>query len=680
MVQPERTASHSIESLLPHIPWLAAVSLIAFWRGGVPANAQIVFATLVSLSLLLASPKLRIYPNSALARLSVAALLSASVLCIVPLPSALINVVSPSTAKLLGQFAPTHSPALLSLSPASSILRLWQLAALVALCLLAREAAAAPTFLSTFSFALAVAIIGMAALELWFLWDGKGTWTEVKNYPGGTFANRSHFANWMAVGSTFLLGPLARTLSSCRRNGFARRDAFGAAVLGGAIFLGVGTTLASGSRGGALALAAGTVAWAAILMRKKQRGGALALLALVIGAGVVAFAFSGELLMNRFSEDGTSFKMRIWRDALTMWERFPVFGVGLGSFETAFTHFKTFHGEGTFLFAENEYLEWLVEAGAFGAGAALLALAAMVRMLRRPNAHHLPKSEIFFGAIAALGAFAVHACFEFVLHVTATAALAAALLGIVLGLKQRALGPAVAAPATQRDVVTTLLLTAVIAAFAGQQALAGIRWETGLAEPRFAPAEKKLRSSVDLYPLERQRTLSYTRRVMMAGAAHELFQEEATARARQTLNETLRWRPLDWELRLERAWLILSSSPDSNTALAEAKAVCALNPLQAEIPLRFAKALAQSKPLAAAEFLARTPLQSIEQVREALRIAWLIDPSPSALWNVTPADQFGLSALSDFADKEGLHELAAEAQARLATVSNKETNGAGNRH
>jgi O-antigen ligase len=82
------------------------------------------------------------------------------------------------------------------------------------------------------------------------------------------------------------------------------------------------------------------------------------------------------------------------------------------------------------LYAHDEYLQTLVELGAIGLALllALLGAAALV-VLRRPDGGGYPAAAA--GAVAALGALAVHSAFDFVWHVPVIPLTAAALLGLV---------------------------------------------------------------------------------------------------------------------------------------------------------------------------------------------------------------------------------------------------------
>jgi hypothetical protein len=101
----------------------------------------------------------------------------------------------------------------------------------------------------------------------------------------------------------------------------------------------------------------------------------------------------------------------------------------------------------------------------------------------------------------------------------------------------------------------------------------------------------------------------------MISAEPKLWQIRLAGEFRQQLSRTLAWDPYDWELRLERAWLDLAFSTNSLRALAEAREVVRLNPLQPQIPLRFARHyLAAQRPDLTLLLLSHPPSLSAERL------------------------------------------------------------------
>jgi hypothetical protein len=416
-----------------------------------------------------------------------------------------------------------------------------------------------------------------------------------------------------------------------------------------------------------LALGAGFGAWIWMLRRERAHGAGLLVLGVSLAAVVAAFGVAGDLFMRRITQDGLGFKWQIWMDALRLWTKTPLAGVGLGAFQPAFNAHKTFYGEGTFLYAENEYVQWLTETGLIGA----LCLAAFaftaVRLLSRPGEdRRFHKQEFYRGSLAALAAFGVHAMFEFVGHVMSLALFASLLLGIAIGLKERASGPAVARLPARSDFFGALALAFFIGAIASIQAGAALKWNSGAKAMTANAPWKERGEAFALWPLEADRGIVLARQFMHAAQGGQIEWHRASALATEAIDRALKWRPMDWELRLERAWLRASVAPDE--ALPEVLTVIDLNPLQPKLPLRFAASFASLHPPSALELLRRARLEKPHEIKQALQLAWRIDPRPSLLWELAPATRDGMKALEEFARENNLASLAREAEARAESI------------
>jgi O-antigen ligase len=652
-------------------PWLAGVLLAPLWFGAVSGEAQMVLAALISASFLFAGLRARVLPESRTARGALALLALLFALSILPAPEPLLKAASPLAAEWAERLN-LSSPSL-SLSPSGTVLRLWQLAMAAAVFVMAREAACLPRFTGLVSYGTAGAMLLLGAAEVWRWMDGHGVWSEVRHHPAGTFANRNHFASWMVLGSMLLFGALLRKARHWHSGNWNAKHTGSAALLAAALLTGMVTVVASGSRGGMLSLAAGFAVWVWLLKKRGARGPRLLVLGLALAAAAAAFAFAGELFMRRVTQDALGFKLPIWRDALQIWTHAPLAGIGLGAFEPVFGAHKTFHGEGTFLHAENEYVQWLVETGLIGlACAGILALALVRSLAAESGNRRFHKSEFCHGSLAALAAFAVHAAFEFVTHVPSLLLFAALLGGLACGLKERATGPALRRAPGRQDLAAAMALTAFLAGIASLQAAAAWRWEAS-SQVLMAgtPAQGRLEAFAR-WPLDGDRAIWLARHLMQSAQAGQIDWDRAHGAGQNAIDRALRWDPLNWRLRLERAWLKASYAP--NAALPEALAAMAVNPLQAKTPLRLAASLATVHPPSALELLRRADLRKTSDVREALRIAWQADPRPELLWEIAPAHPQGMAALAEFAAEKNLPGTAREAELR-AGIDHARGNG-----
>ncbi len=224
------------------------------------------------------------------------------------------------------------------------------------------------------------------------------------------FGNQNHLAGFLAFSATVALGLALDTRS--------REQAVGWVVV--AFGCGVAVVL-SFSRGG---VASFIVTWALVagLHLARRQGGLKAVLPwLVIGAvGLFAFALAAEPLLDRLATVATMEKLQ--QSKLELW---PMFwdaarsyaraGMGLGSFELAFSRFQTQHLDFTFTHPENLVLQWASELG-FPLFVALMAGVAFVgwRLSRRAVGTVLESTVLL--AVVGVG---LHDLFDFALELNA---------------------------------------------------------------------------------------------------------------------------------------------------------------------------------------------------------------------------------------------------------------------
>lgn len=204
------------------------------------------------------------------------------------------------------------------------------------------------------------------------------------------FLNPNHLACFMALGAI-----LAAGLAIHERRAPPVRAMWIAVVL-----LDLGVCLATRSRGGVIALGAGAVVTAVVLVMQRLRGTSkvrrsdvyrilipaaitvLCTLVLVIylgGGGV-----SRELESTRLDElNDPRSKYAAWSSALELVEEAPILGIGRGAFESSFTRVYPNSSQLVFSHAENEYVQAVVDWGIGGAIVLGLACLWFVPMLRR---------------------------------------------------------------------------------------------------------------------------------------------------------------------------------------------------------------------------------------------------------------------------------------------------------
>ena len=282
----------------------------------------------------------------------------------------------------------------------------------------------------------------------------------------------------------------------------------------------------------------------------------------------------------------------------------------------------------------------------------------------------LAEPELLFGALAALTAFAVHALLEFVFQITANALLASALLGYVIGSRDRTLAPAVAVPATGTRLLWNVGWAVALFGLALGHGGAFVLFEEGLQARTRSECVARLTRSVRLWPWSAKRQMALARAEVQLhqdpSAPGKEPSQAVAEKVRRQLDSAVELSPFDWELRLERAWHSLAFFPNAAFSREEAWEAVRLNPLQSQIPLSFARHFAKTEPELALKFLAAAPFSSGKTHREALALAWEMTGDTSALWALTPETTSALQSLRSFAAEQRLVGLAAQAGRQLS--------------
>lgn len=256
----------------------------------------------------------------------------------------------------------------------------------------------------------------------------------------GTFVNRNHFANLLAMVAVLGVGLLG--VAHQRRSPPALWLALGAAVLTAS--LGV---IASASRGGLLALGGGMAVclWLGGRWNRTQR--VILVVGSLVAAATTAWLLPTEL-WQRFLQVGTELqgggsRLDIWRGALALWSFFPWFGCGLGTFGDLSPATQSPLVPGRIENVHSDVLELFVETGWVGG---LLVAGSLAVVAARVTQRTLACRDggrrwLAASCCAALVAFVAHACVEFPLAIPANAAWAAALFGVLVGLQPNVAPP-----------------------------------------------------------------------------------------------------------------------------------------------------------------------------------------------------------------------------------------------
>lgn len=245
----------------------------------------------------------------------------------------------------------------------------------------------------------------------------------------GPFPNRNHSACFFAMAAVIGAGVLAR---SGERKHFGQLAV--AAVMLAALLCAL---LRTQSRGGILALGAGLAVFLAVVVLKLRTRQTLAVAIasalLVAGLGLVAGGKTLQRIAGTGSvtDDSAAARSEVWKNAAAMWRDAPLFGHGLGAFESVFPMYQQLAMEGVRVkHPESSLLQWLDELGLVSVLLAAVALLA----LSLPHVGALfERRSSFLVRAACFGAAAVlltHALFDVPAHRWGTAGFALAALAI----------------------------------------------------------------------------------------------------------------------------------------------------------------------------------------------------------------------------------------------------------
>lgn len=263
--------------------------------------------------------------------------------------------------------------------------------------------------------------------------------------PFGPFINRNHFATWVIMAAPVCIGYIAarggRDAASAaplvpRRARLARFIdgrtlwllACGAAM--------VAALLASLSRSGIIALA--VAATATLVMTRgrsdsARHGWFVAGLTVAVGAAALlsdVTAVADRLAAVAVAIEG---RLRIWRETAPVIRDFWLTGAGAGTYQTAMLLYQQSERFWYFNQAHNHYLQLAAEGGLLlGAPVAVALLTYTRDAARRVSEDRSPMFWIRCGALCGLGAAALQSIWETGLTMPANAALAAVLAAIAI--------------------------------------------------------------------------------------------------------------------------------------------------------------------------------------------------------------------------------------------------------
>jgi O-antigen ligase len=383
---------------------------------------------------------------------------------LVPMPSRLLDWLSPSTAGLLSRYdlafaggAGWVSPSINPRSTGTAVVALWALSLyLVGLSALldGRRVRALPTSLAIF--AVPLGLFGIYSYEynnglMYWFWE-----TQDVPYAlgGGTnqfgpFVNRNHFGGWMLMTVCLLIGTLfarfERVTPEQRARPRRRLERLGSAEANGlllmlaSVLVAVVSLVWTMSRSAMVGFGGAVVAfaWLAVHRRrlgKKRRTAAVSALATAVLAAVL---WRGPATLFAWFQNERDLVGRLatWRDGTEIIRDFPVFGTGLNTFSDAMLFYQTGNSGLHMAQAHNDYVQLAAEGGLLVVLPSVVAVVLLARAIRRNLRAARPESRGYWiraGAAIGLLGVAIQEVFEFSLQIPANAFLFATLAAVAL--------------------------------------------------------------------------------------------------------------------------------------------------------------------------------------------------------------------------------------------------------
>jgi O-antigen ligase/tetratricopeptide (TPR) repeat protein len=361
---------------------------------------------------------------------------------LVPLPAALIKVLSPATYQV---YQPIHallgngSWMVLSVYPKATALEGLRISAYVLFYVLTVQLLSHGGRLkrTVMICSWLAAAVGLVAILQKFSSPGKIYWLRavtVNATPAGPWINRSQFCGYAGMVAPLVLAlalyyrPLVGSGESLRRRivAFFSGDdggnlhillGFGLLVLASSIFI----TL---SRGGIIAFSLSMLVFFLLLAWKEAKYSSLWFFGVFFLLLLAVSWFGWQPIIERFDQIFTSSgelaidRFRIWENGWQLAKDFWLTGSGFGTFIAVFPHYRTFPGEEIYDHAHNDYLELLSDGGVIGFVLAACFVLAVIRagwmMLRRRRDRYAILVSI--GALAGISAVLIHGVSDFNLH------------------------------------------------------------------------------------------------------------------------------------------------------------------------------------------------------------------------------------------------------------------------
>jgi O-antigen ligase/tetratricopeptide (TPR) repeat protein len=376
---------------------------------------------------------------------------------LIPLPSEIIKMISPSTYALHGETRGVYEPIRwlsISIDKKATVKEFFRILSYGSLYILTVQLLTKKDFLKKTVIIIVIftSFLSFLSLLQHFLWNNKIFWFRELPQgarPFGPFVNRNHYAGFMEMIFPIILSlslfykpkVIEKSLQK-RVYDFLNQEktniyillAFSAILIATTVFLSL-------SRGGIVSLSLSMIFFGGILLTKevhKKRGLVIILISLLIVFSVGWFGW--EPIFKRFEAlrnvrgDISELRLVIWDDSIKMIKDFPLTGTGFGSFVDIYPKYRTFPTEEIADHAHNDYLELLTDGGMivflltgwFFLSVLYTSFRAFARR-REPYSIYL-----FIGSTTGIVSILIHSLTDFNLHIGANGLYFFFLLGLVV--------------------------------------------------------------------------------------------------------------------------------------------------------------------------------------------------------------------------------------------------------
>jgi len=360
-----------------------------------------------------------------------AALIAYGLVQIVPLPQAIVGVLSPAAYRVYRYYSVGAAGFMpLSLDTYRTTIELLRETAALIVFLIVVKSGRETGVLRRMMRYLVVAgfCISMVAIVQKATWNGEIYWfreLSLGGTPFGPFVNRNHFAGFIGM-----IVPLGLGLALTERQK-EKKVLFG--------FLSVVMAVAlcfSLSRGGITGFVAGVAMFAFLVGKDKvqKRGVWLVGLFLIVLLTYLLYLGVAPIVTRFYSTDiTTEQRLTVWTATIGAIRDYWFAGSGPGTFIDLFPLYSPAGVQSIYDHAHNDYLEFILENGAVGT-LILGAFAVLVLLAISRRKIHGRNGTMRIAALSSVFSMAVHSVFDFNLHILSNLLLFACVLGMAVGL------------------------------------------------------------------------------------------------------------------------------------------------------------------------------------------------------------------------------------------------------